>query len=250
MTLRDCLEQIRQLEKELVVFNVASPDPIDDQLSTYFATQNVSVSTAQTASRKPLTAILSDDTNVLRRIDIETLRELVDRSSSHSENVGISDAEYEAILGHLKETTFTSYDTEQMLYASREIEDRARRTGTGTIYAGFQQCSVMADQQAIYKDLARRGLDVHTYGVPDTTPPELGTAQVYAIDSDELAKMWFVVFDGGDEESQKSALLAEEQDENCFYGAWTYDATIVDGIIKYLESTYLSAVNSHTDSEL
>lgn len=187
MTLRDCLEQIRRLEKELILFNVVSSDPIDEHLATYFSTQNVSISTTQTASRQPTTAVLSNDREVLVRVDIETLRELVDYSPAQSDGIGVSDVKYEAILGHLKETTFTSYDTEQMLYASREIEDRACRVGNGTIHAGFQRCSVLADQQDIYTDLARRGLDVHAYAVPDTTPPDLGTTRVHAIDSDELA---------------------------------------------------------------
>jgi DICT domain-containing protein len=208
----------------------------------------VTVSTNRTTSRRPPIAILSDDTEVLSKIDIETLRKFVDHSPAESKPIGVTDGEYAAILDHLKATTVTSYDGEQMVYASREIEDRARRVGTGTVHAGFQRCSTLADQQAIYTDLAHRGLEVHAYGVPDTAPPGLGGTHVHAIDSDEIAETWFVVFDGGGDETQKSALLAEERHDDSFYGAWTYDRQIVDAMLEYLEATYLSATNSRQRS--
>jgi len=124
-----------------------------------------------------------------------------------------------------------------LLYASREIEDRARRVGTGTIHAGFQKFSTVASQEAIYSDLASRGVRVHAYGVPDVPAPNLGDGQVHPINSEELARAWFVVFDGGGETRQKSALLAYEQAENEFYGAWSYDPRIVDRALAYLEQT-------------
>jgi DICT domain-containing protein len=249
MSLQHGIKQIKQLEKDLILFNIKSADPLAEQLGAYFATQNVNVSTIQTASGQPPIAILSDNTDVLSKVDIETLREFVDHSPAQSETIGVTDREYEAILDHLKETTFTSYDTEQMLYTSREIEDRARRVGSGTVHAGFQQCSTLAEQQSIYTDLADRGLEVHAYGVPDIAPPDLGRTHVHAVDSDELAQTWFVVFDGGSNETQKSALLAEERNDGTFYGAWTYDNRIVDGVLAYLEATYLPATDGHPRSE-
>ena len=131
---------------------------------------------------------------------------------------GINDGEYERLLGHLKETTFTSSDTEQLVYASREIEDRARRTGRGTVHAGFQQCSVMSEQRSVYTDLARRGVAVYAYGVPDARPPTLGPGHVRAASTDEITETWFVAFDGGGDETQKTALLAHERDDGTFDG--------------------------------
>ncbi|MFC7021067.1 DICT sensory domain-containing protein [Haloarcula halobia] len=251
MSLHDLIEQVQQLEKDLVLFNVDSTDQIGERLAGYFETQNVQITTTRTASGHPAgVAVLSNHDEVLGRFDVETLRNLVDHSPSQSGTVGISDAEYGDILGHLKETTFTSYDTEQMLYASREIEDRARRVGEGTIHAGFQRCSVMADQRAIYADLSRRGLDIHAYGIADVAPPDIEGAQIHTTTTDEIAEMWFVVFDGGTDESQRSALLAEERSEDSFYGVWTYDPPIVDSVIDYLEQTYLLSENSARSSEI
>ncbi|WP_136718396.1 DICT sensory domain-containing protein [Halorientalis salina] len=241
MDLRETIELIRTLEKELALFNIDASDSIHEQLQTFFETQNVRISSYQTPSGSPRDiAVLSTDEEVLALVAVETLRKLVNQSPSSGDATGVSDAEYEHILGHLKETTFTSFNTEQMHHASREIEDRARRIGSGTIHAGFQQCSLMTAQQEVYTTLAQHGLKVHMYGVPDVTPPAIDGGYVHTAEIDEIAQMWFVVFDGGGNETQKCALLAEERDKNSFYGTWTYDAKIVDSVLTYLHRTYVT----------
>lgn len=240
MNLRRTIRYVRSRQKELALFNIASGDPVREKLAAFFRTQNVKIATEETVSGAPANlAVLSTGRTVLEVVDVEILRDLVNRSTADPHRVGVSETAYEDILTHLKETTFTSQDTEDMLYASREIEDRARRSGTGTIHAGFQQCSNIVEQRAIYHDLARSGVDVHAYGVADVTPPDLADGQVHAVE-DELADLWFVLFDGGGERSQKSALLAEERGEGDFYGFWTYDATIINSVCEHLEQTYLS----------
>ncbi len=242
MTLGRSLEWIRRHEKELALFNLDPDDPIPRVLRTYFQTQNVAITVRRTASGAPEDiAVLSDAREVLALVDVSTLRDMTDDVPTESGGIGVADATYESVLGHLKETTFTSHDTERLFYASREIEDRARRVGRGSIHAGFQQCSIMAEQRESYVDIARRGVSVHAYGVPDTTPPDLGPVRVHAVPRDEIANTWFVVFDGGGDDTQKTALLAEERGENDFYGAWTYDPGIVDTVRTYLEQTYDSS---------
>ncbi|WP_311173194.1 DICT sensory domain-containing protein [Halobellus ordinarius] len=251
MGLRRILTFVKTLEKELAFFNINPGDPIVDEVETYFETQNLRVTVRETSSGAPTDlAILSREQSVLAVLAVETLRNLVAGAPpADSAETGIADSEHEAILKHLKETTFTSYDTEQMLYASREIEDRARRVGAGSIHAGFQRCSVMAQQRAVYADLASRGLDVHAYGAPDVPPPDLGGGQVHAAETGELARTWFVVFDGGGDAEQKSALLAEERAEGDFYGVWTYDPNIVDGALDHLRRTYRPPDGDRKQSE-
>lgn len=240
MGLRDSIAFVSGLQKELVLFNGDPVDPIDTRLAALFETQNVEISTAQTPSGCPTVAVLSNRNGVLAVVDVSMLRSLASRSSPDSNEVGVADRSYEEILAHLKETTFTSYNTTQLYYASREIEDRARRVGDGTIHTGFQRVSVMSDQQAVYEDLARQGVDVHMYGVPDTTIPELrGT--IHAVTTAEIRNMWFVVFDGGGDDRQKTALLAEQQDDGTFYGVWTYDPGIVDPVCTYLNRRYVGS---------
>jgi len=250
MGLWQLIEFIQSLEKELALINVDAAESIERQLVDYFDTQNVRISSYRTSSGTPGDiAVLSTEDTVLEITSIETLRAFVNSGPSGSTSVGVTNEEYNAVLRHLKETTFTSYDTEQMLYASREIEDRARRAGGGTVHAGFQRCSVMADQQAIYTHLTERGVEVHAYGIPDATIPDLGGGQLHTGVTDEIAKTWFVIFDGAGDETQKSALVAEERDPNTFFGFWTYDAEIVDTALDYLERTYVSNNNTRSPSQ-
>jgi hypothetical protein len=230
--LRDTIEYIRHHEKELRLFNVDPNDAIHEELGAFFETQNVRTTVDRTASGKPeAVAVLSNATEVLAVVDVSTLRKLLEDAPTGAGDLGIADGKYEDVLRHLKETTFTSYDTEQLLYASREIEDRARRVGQGSIHAGFQRCSIIAGQRSIYADLASRGVSVHAYGVPDARPPDLGSGHVHTVSTDEIAETWFVIFDGGGDDTQKSALLAHERDENAFYGIWTYDPAITSSLI-------------------
>ena len=95
----------------------------------------------------------------------------------------------------------------------------------------------MAEQRSIYADLARRGVLVHAYGAPDATPPDLGSGHIHAVSTDEIAETWFVVFDGGGDDTQKTSLLAREHDETAFYEVWTYDPSIVDRVLGHLDPT-------------
>jgi len=239
MNLRDSIEFIRQHEKELRLFNVDPADVIHEALRTYFETQNVRITVDRTGSGKPeAVSVLSNATGVLAVVKVATLRELLGDAHAGTGGLGIADGEYDAVLRFLKETTFTSFDTEQLLYASREIEDRARRTGQGSIHAGFQRCSVMGQQRSVYTDLSRHGVAVHAYGVPDASPPDFRFGRVHAVSTDEIARTWFVVFDGGGDETQKTALLAREHAGSGFDGSWTYDPAFVDHILGYLNRTY------------
>jgi hypothetical protein len=239
MDIRECIEFIRYNEKELRLFNGDPTDSLRADLETYFQTQNVRITESRTASGAPKDiAVLSNSAEVLAVVDVSTLRALLEDVPTGVDEVGIADMKYESILGPLKETTFTSYDTAQLLHASREIEDRVRRARNGSLHAGFQHFSIMADQRQVYTDLARRGVDVHAYGVPDTEPPDFGSAQIHATQTDEIAETWFVVFDGGGNDTQKTALLAHERDEDSFYGVLTYDPGFVDHILTYLNRTY------------
>jgi DICT domain-containing protein len=240
MDLQGCIEAINDHEKELVLFNVGDDDRLAAHLSDFFETQNVRISTAGTASGRPAEiAVLSAIDGVLAVLEVSHLRQLVTETNVGSDGIGFADTEYEDILKHLKETTFTSTDRSQLLYASREIEDRARRVGTGTLYAGFQHFSNMAEQSSIYADIARHGVTVHAFGVPDVAAPDLGPAEVHAVETDEIANTWFVIFDGGDGEAQETALLAEQRGPDQFYGAWTYDPTLVDRARAHLEIEYV-----------
>jgi DICT domain-containing protein len=240
MDLSRAIEYIRGHRKDLTLFNLDDPS-VAGELADLFQAQNLRIRTARTASGRPReVAVLSSARDVLAVVAVAELRELVGTVPT-ARDIGIADSAYADVLRHLKETTFTSYDKEQLLYASREVEDRARRVGAGTIHAGFQRVSVMADQQQIYRDLARQGVEVHAYGLADAPLPDLGDGEIHTTDAAEIEQTWFVVFDGGGEPTQKTALVAEHRGDDDWFGAWTYDAGIVDELCAHLETTYLSS---------
>ena len=139
MDLRSSIECIKNHEKELRLFNVDPTDTVYEDLRTYFETLNVRITVGQTVSVAPEGfAVLSNATEVLAVVDVAILRELLEEIPAGIGGLGIADKKYEGVLRHLKETTFMSSDTEQLLYASRKIEDRARRVAQGSIHAGFQ----------------------------------------------------------------------------------------------------------------
>jgi len=79
---------------------------------------------------------------------------------------------------------------------------------------------------------------VYAFAAPDDTSVALDGVRVHVEDAAELAAHWFVVYDGGDDRGQACALLAEEREEDSYYGFWTYDPRIVSRIVDHLEATY------------
>lgn len=238
MKIRQLIDFIEVNRKELLLVNVGNEE-LPDQLASYFADHNVTIDTVTTASGGPTdVAIVSDRSTVYAIVDAKRLETLIETVPTGPGGVGIADGDYDDILGPLKETTFTAHDRKSLLNATREIEDRARRVGEGTIHAGFQEISRLREQRDLYRELALVGLDVHVYGVPDVDPPDLGDATIHEVDTAEIAQSWFVFFDGGGHPQQKSALLAREREPGTYTGAWTYDAGIVDRAIDHLEQTY------------
>lgn len=135
-----------------------------------------------------------------------------------------------AVLRHVETTTFVSYDKRRMILASREVEERAWRVGSGQLYAGFQRLSRLRPQWPVYEALTD-SVDVRVYGVRDWEPPGEITTDV--ADDEEVRKSWFVVYDGDGHDERKAALVAEERDPGEFTGFWTYETELVDDLLAY-----------------
>jgi DICT domain-containing protein len=239
MSLASVIQDVEAREKTLTVFNPSPGGEIVSRLSAYFETQNVRVESEQTSSGRPGGfAVLSDEHVVLASTSEETLEELLDGAPLETDELGVDDREYQDFLQYLKETTFTSYDKQQMIEVSREIEDRAWRAGAGTLHAGFQFVSTIETQSSTYRDLARSQLTIHVYAAPDGASVDIDGISLHVEDDDELSSLWFVVFDGGGDDRAKSALVAEQRAPDSYYGFWTYDPTLVDRIISHLDASY------------
>lgn len=241
MSLTELIRGVESHEKTLTVFN-ADAEAVD-AVRARFHDRNLTVRADRTASGRPAAFV------VLSAADEETGEESFVTATALADLLGeraptdpeFENASYRPILDHLDETLFTSYDTRQMVAASREIEDRAWRLGKGALHAGFQYLSILEDQMDVYERLAERdGLDVHAYAYPDReTVPEHDTGLTIHVErSSEIERSWFVAYDGGGVDVNKCALLAEEREPRTFYGFWTYDPDTVDWIVDHLEESY------------
>jgi len=238
VSLTELIAGVESHEKTLTVFN-ADPEAVET-LHRQFADRNVSVVGEETPSGTPRSfVVLADDGEFVTAAGVN---DVVDGAGDDATDEGTPGSEYpyRPILDHLDETMFTSYDTGQMVASSREIEDRAWRLGSGSLHAGFQRLSILADQMDVYTRLAsKEGLDVHAYAVPDRDMLDHDTDLTIHLErSEEIEKSWFVVYDGDGVDVNKCALLAEERTPREFYGFWTYDPDTVDWIIEYLETSY------------
>jgi DICT domain-containing protein len=221
MSLRRLIDRVRSREKTLTVY--APPNAgVVDAVREHFASQHVAVEHEPTTDAAPH-AVLADDGEYLASVGVDALDAL---AAAEPHPIG-EDAPYRPLLEHLDRTTFSSYSREQMTQASREIEDRAWRANGGQLHTGFQRLSNVKPQLDTYETIAESDVDVHVYGVPDADLGDVPFA-VHAEDSDELAATWFVVFDGGGDRQQSSALLAKEEPDGGFYGFWTYDPALVE----------------------
>jgi hypothetical protein len=231
MSLRSVIDGVEGSEKTLTVYD--ADDALVAELREYFASQQVVVKEGTAVGGPAGFATLSEDDRLLTAIDLDDL-------STPFAGGDDLNAAFQTLLEHLDGTTFSSYDTGQMVATSREIEDRAWRAGAGQLHAGFQYFSALASQESVYSRLAERDLDVHVYAAPDGTEIDLSGVTVHAESVTEITDTWFVAFDGGDTPSDKCALLAEERQPDAYYGFWTYDPGIVDRILTHLTEQYVT----------
>lgn len=109
----------------------------------------------------------------------------------------------------------------EMVRISREFERRALRERAGTLHAGFQQLSQIADSRRTmetYTELADRGVDVTVYGYPDTSIEDVPFTVVEDPDR-AFERHWFLLYDGNGNPNRTAALVSEERrrtDEGAF----------------------------------
>ena len=253
MSLIELIAGVEAHEATLTVFNA---DPaVTDELREHFADRNVRIVDDQTASGPEEFAVLARDGEFVTAVTVGDLLsrpsgdeaegsgtgdgEPRERGGESGERDGAGDRVGRPVLDHLDETMFTSYSREDMVAASREIEDRAWRVGDGELHAGFQTLDVLSGESDTYDLLGEKAnLDVHAYAAAEGDAPEVEHYTVHTGRTAELRETWFVAYDGGGYDGAKCALLAEERAPGEFYGFWSYDPETVDYIIDYLTDQY------------
>jgi len=246
MSLIELIAGVEAREPTLTVFNA---DPtVAEELRGHFADRSVRIAEERTDEGPEGYAVLSRDGEFVTAVAVD---ELLPDAGDGTE--GLDDGPVgegagsggrrrrvgEPILDHLDETMFTSYSRDDMVAASREIEDRAWRVGDGELHAGFQTLDVLTGEADTYDLLGEKErLEVHAYAANEGDPPDVEHYTVHVGETAEIRETWFVAYDGGGYDDAKCALLAEERAPGEFFGFWSYDPETVDHIIDYLTDRY------------
>lgn len=232
--LRDTIEAVEDNETTITVY---APE-LDEELVSQFATRNVDVEHESFQTVPDGFVLVRDDDEVIGSVGLSVLAAESKSSTTPPWKSEQDRSEYRRFLSLFQETLFSTDDRSQLLATTREIEDRAWRTGQGTLRAGFQSLSDFRDQLSVYETLAEDPtLDVHVYCPPDEAPSDVQGITVHEVSDGDIGNVWMVAFE--DDSSRNScALLAEERSPDRYYGFWTYDREFVSELIAYLDSTY------------
>lgn len=230
---------IREMEGRRKTVTVFAHEP-QFGLGNYFGARHVAVEYERLPPHETEEFVtVSEGEEFLGSIAFESLTALDSPVVCDPGSADVAEADLRHLLELLDDTLFSSFDRRKMLATSREIEDRAVRVGRGTLYAGFQNLSAYREQTDVYRAIAAvPGLEVHVYGQPDWDPPLIPGVTVHRILDDEIADVWFVAYDGGDDDDYKCALIAEERSPGEFYGFWTYDPTLVDDVVGRIDRAF------------
>ncbi len=234
MLLRDFVDRIERQRRTVVEYSPSDSSDLEARLSL----RNVDV----THRRLPDTGtggfvVVRRDDEFRGTVPLETIERA--RSLPEGPTNAVDDAAFQEYLDLFDKTVFASYDRRQMLATAREIEDRAWRVGRGTLYVGFQSLPALRDQVSLYESLGERDdLAVRVYISDEWDAPDIDGVTVQTESADEIGDFWFLVFEGGGDDANKSALIAEERTPDEYYGFWTYDPELVDEITAYLRETY------------
>lgn len=194
-----------------------------------FASRNVTVETrALPDGVSGSFAVLRDESGFLGAVSLVTMEALLKPPIRRPGALDDLEDGYRALFELLDDTLFVSLERRQLLAASREIEDRALRVGNGTLHVGFQSLDAFEAQRSVYTRLAEEtALDIHVYAVTDTPPATEPGVTFHTEPTDDIGRFWFLAFDGGDDDKQACALVAEEIESGSYSGFWTYDPALV-----------------------
>ncbi|WP_164974744.1 hypothetical protein [Halegenticoccus tardaugens] len=243
--LGETIEGVASRRKTLALFNYEGSDRLRRRLDRFFSFHNVTVEDGGADPNRPRNcAVLYDAGGVVAASSIDDLRERVHLGDGLPvvKRDRRADDRMPAVLSKLDDTLFTvSGEDERLLRrVSRDIATLAVRTGDGALRTGLQRLSSFAEGtelRQVHERAADRGVDVHVYGRPDATPDGSDRITYRANESAEVARTWFVVYDGGGRRPRMAALVAEERDDG-YHGFWTLKPYLVESVDEYLAGMY------------
>jgi hypothetical protein len=233
------LESVEQRRKVLEVYT-DSPELVAD-LREQFSTRNVDIveHPLTSTSGREFVVIRTTDGSYSGALGIEQFQKILSPSIQFPFEVSDPDEDLSELFDFLDNTIFASFDRRQMLAVSREIEERAWRVGRGRLYVGFQRAEAITAQRSVYETFASHSDVEARLFIADELSADLDSSiEVVSNGPSELGQYWFLMFDGGGDDELKCGLLAEEREDDEFYGFWTYEAAMVDDIMAYLDRAY------------
>lgn len=238
---RALIEATPAASRELQVYADDPPAEALSDIASFFDIPADAVSVHGASETNPAIVLTASGEELLAT-SIETLWEAVTTTAEVVQSESTTNPDPISLIEQLERMTFRSQSVPQLVVASRYVERRAERRGSGTLYACFQHLSrVERDLRTMlyYGVLARSELDVHLFGLPDTELIDTEGLCIHDEVSDELARTWLVAYDGDGNDELKAGLVAEEIGPRQYRGFWSREPDRVDEIIGYLTDTYL-----------
>lgn len=236
--MRELLSYLGRQVHALTVYDYTGPDEQLERLAGVVQGYGVTLEQATTDGAGPTdVAVLHRDGSVLGATHVETLLEWTDIERGFDRGHPESPPLLSEVSGDI--AVKPALTIEEMIRISREFERRALRAEAGKLHAGFQKLSQIKHSERtveMYTALAESGVDVHVYGVPDVTLPDIGWT-VHEADGGELVDTWFVCYRSGDAEATEGVLVAEEHDDG-YDGFWSYRSDLAEQLDAYLRARY------------
>lgn len=246
------VEDVGPPERTLVLANASAPDPVRRMLAGLFERQPTAFDERSLPDVDSDTVVLFEGGDVVATSPLSALEDAVLMVNSDLFKTGTRPLEEIAmpdVLAHLDDVPFrvrgypeSHKEKLLLILVSRHIERAAWERGEGRLRASFQHLSRITDERGtreVYERLARSGVDVHLYGMPDWRPPVDFPVTVHGGYKSDFRESWFVVYrpPSSDGEGDSVALVAVETSPNEWEGFWTSRPDVVREVNRHVERT-------------
>ena len=240
-SLHELAESVLGSRQTVTVFNHTGGTELDE-IRGYFERFGVDIAHTDVGAEPVDFAVLHQGSEFLAAAPVAALRTAVDVETLDARSVARDRHLGQVLLAHVDTSAFAARDVWRrfLIRMSRHIELRALRSGSGVFHVGFQRLSRFYDEygtRRVYSEVADAGVDVHLYGTPDLDEAADidGCLTAHPEEDEEIAKTWFLVYDGEDD---SATLVAEEQDSGSYRGFWSFDTEVAEAARGYIEGEF------------
>ncbi|WP_418284253.1 DICT sensory domain-containing protein [Halorubrum sp. DTA46] len=245
-SLRSFFDGLEAPDRNLVVVNRSSPDPVRALFDELLDGQPVSIEDIETETKDngntDIVALVENGVVVAESTLDELLASvlLINSDLYKTGAIDLANVTLPDVLRGLDEVPFRLRGYPQsnkekllLIIVSRVIERIAAEHGGGTLRASFQRLPRINDEQGtrtVYETLADTDVDVHVYGTGDPAALSDLSVTVHSGTTYPYRRSWFVVFTPSDDDGTHVALLAIEDEPNVWDGFWTFRPELVTQI--------------------